>query len=173
MRKQLCVATAFVILFVVASPLAAANQFYVGIKGGLMKPDAGGYDDAVNAAVLLGFEFLDLDVGSIAIEGEYTETISEGDATFGGIRGDWDIETYAIYGVFRTRGTLFFKGKIGYLHEDVSSTVGGFGATGSDSGLSLGIGGGLRIGYYGSVELEYTIIEEDVGFLSLGFNYYF
>jgi len=123
MRKQLCVATAFVILFVVASPLAAANQFYVGIKGGIMKPDAGGYDDAVNGAVLLGFEFLDLDVGSIAIEGEYTETISEGDATFRGIRGEWDIETYAIYGVFRTRGTLFFKGKIGYLHEDVSSTV--------------------------------------------------
>ena len=173
MRKQLCVATALVILFLVASPLAAANQFYVGFKGGLMKPDAGGYDDAVNGAVLLGFEFLDLDVGSIAIEGEYTDTVSEGDATFGGIHGEWEIETYAIYGVFRTRGTLFFKGKIGYLHEDVSSTVGGFGATGSDSGLSLGIGAGLRIGNHGSIELEYTIIEEDVDYLSVGLNYYF
>jgi hypothetical protein len=56
------------------------------------------------------------------IEGEYTHTISEGDATFSGIGGEWHIETYAIYGVFRTRGTLFFKGKIGYLHEDVSGT---------------------------------------------------
>ncbi len=107
------------------------------------------------------------------IEGEYTDTVSEGDATFGGIHGEWEIETYAIYGVFRTRGTLFFKGKIGYLHEDVSSTVGGFGATGSDSGLSLGIGAGLRIGHHGSIELEYTIIEEDVDYLSVGLNYYF
>ena len=112
MRKQLCVATAFVILFVVASPLAAANQLYVGIKGGLMKPDAGGYDDAVNGAVLLGFEFLDLDVGSIAIEGEYTETISEGDATFRGIRGEWDIETYAIYGVSVPEAPCFSRGKL-------------------------------------------------------------
>jgi len=172
MKKQICLAAVLLIFFLAAPPLMAADQFYVGIKGGLMRPDAGGYDDAVNAAVLLGLEFLDLDIGSIAIEGEYTDTISEGDATFRGIHGEWDIETYAIYGVFRTRGTLFFKGKIGYLHEDVSSTVGGFAGTGSDSGVSLGIGGGLRIGIYGSFELEYTIIEEDVDFLSLGFNYY-
>ena len=173
MRKQIRLAIVLLIFFLAAPPLMAADQFYVGIKGGLMRPDAGGYDDAGNAAVLLGLEFLDLDIGSIAVEGEYTDTISEGDATFGGIHGEWDIEAYAIYGVFRTQGTLFFKGKIGYLHEKVSSTVGGFGATGSDSGLSLGIGGGLRIGHFGSIELEYTIIEKDVGFLSLGFNYYF
>lgn len=173
MKKQLFLSAVALAFLLLAPTLALANPFYVGLKGGFMRPDASGYDDAINIGVLAGFEFWDLDAGTIGIEGEYTNTVSEGDATFGGISGEWDIETYAIYGVFRTRGTLFFRGKIGYLHEDVSSSVGGFAAVGSDSGLSLGIGGGLKLGYFVDLVLEYTIIEEDVDFLSLAFNYYF
>jgi hypothetical protein len=111
-KKQICLAAALFILFLAARPLMAADQFYVGIKGGLMRPDAGGYDDAVNAAILLGLEFVELDIGSIDIEGEYTDTIFEGDASFQGIHGEWDIETYAIYGVLRTRLLSFSRGKL-------------------------------------------------------------
>jgi len=43
----------------------------------------------------------------------------------------------------------------------------------SDSGLSLGIGVGYQFNNKISTELEYTIIEEDIDFISLGVNYSF
>lgn len=161
-------------LLLATASFAAASSFYVGVKGGLMMSDLDEMDDAVNGGLVLGYAFVDDEhVGSFAVEAEYTNTISKGDVSILGADGEWEVETLALYGVYRSPGTIYVKGKIGVLNEDVSIDVGGIEAAESDTGGSLGIGGGIRIGDRTSLEIEYTIIEEDVDFLSAGLNIHF
>lgn len=56
------------------------------------------------------------------------------------------------------------------LYEDVTINVPAFGVTGSgtDTGLSLGFGVGFDVGNGKKLEIEYTIVESDVNFLSVG-----
>ncbi len=160
------------VLFFLPSAKAADSSWYVGLKAGQMMVDLDGLDDATNGGVLVGYSF-----GDFAIEAEYTTTLSEGDVTILGVPGEWDINTFAVYGVYRSSGNIYFKGKVGFLNEDVSINVNAFGtpisAAGSDSSASLGVGVGWRIPDSNSLELEYTIVEEDIDFLSLGYNYHF
>lgn len=153
-------------LFVAVNVQAAGAKPYVGGKIGLMKPDGGGADDAVNVGVLLGLELHEIPAGSVAIEGELTTTVISGDI---GSNGEWDVTTLAGYGVFRTAGTAFFKGKLGlvYWDADVDGLGGG---SDDDIDLSFGIGGGYKVSDKASLELEYTIIESDLDFLSVGFT---
>jgi hypothetical protein len=153
--------------------MAAESPFYLGLKAGKMMVDPAEFEDATSSGlVFVGYKFSNNPGGSLAIEGEYTNSSSE-NITILGTTGKWDIDTIAVYVAYRTGGDLYFKGKAGYLHEDVSANIAGASISGSDSGLSLGIGAGLKIGKSNALELEYTIVEEDVSFLSLGFNFGF
>lgn len=152
---------------------AADSAFYAGVKVGQMLPDVQGLDNATNAGILIGYNFPKTDYGTFAVEGEYTTTISKGDAKALGLTGDWEVDTTSLYGVYRSAGDLYFKGKVGYLNEDIKVSIAGFSGAGTDSGGSLGIGGGWRFGDAGSIEAEYTIIEQDIDSLSLGVNMHF
>lgn len=145
--------------------LAAGGPFYLGLKVGSMMVDVSGFDDASAVGFVAGYKFFDNAGGSVAIEGEYNDSSS---ADIKGFPAKWDIRTVAVYLAYRSAGDLYFKGKAGYLDEKV--TASGFGTTisGSDSGLSVGVGGGWKMGKQAALELEFTIIEEDVNYLSLG-----
>ena len=67
----------------------------------------------------------------------------------------------------------YLKGKAGILSEDISISGGFVSGGGSDTGLSLGIGAGYRLSDKFDIEFEYTIVEEDIDFISLGLNYSF
>ncbi len=157
-----------VLLVFSAGPLHAA-EFYVGPKLGWMDPDVSGLDAAFNMGALLGVEVVNNDI-RYGAELEATGTVSDGDAPFG---GDWDVTTYAIYGVFKYGATAYFKAKVGYLYEDVSVSIAGFSASGDDSGLSGGAGVGYRFNDLVSLEGEFTVIEQDIFFYSLGVNFHF
>lgn len=170
-RKQLWCAAA--VLVMAASPLSSHAQnfspWYLGLKAGWMDADASNFDEATNLGLYGGYTLHDDASGRFALEGEYTRTISDGDIPGGG----WDIETLAVYGAYRTAGPWFLKIKAGYLDEDISVSAGGSSIAGSDSGFSFGAGAGVRLSNKAAFELEYTVIEEDVNFFSIGYLTHF
>jgi len=169
--KQLWCAAAMLVM--AASPLSSHAQslspWYLGLKAGWMDADASNFDEATNLGLYGGYTLHDDASGRFALEGEYTRTISDGDIPGGG----WDIETLAVYGAYRTAGPWFLKIKAGYLDEDISVSAGGSSIAGSDSGFSFGAGGGVRLSNKAAFELEYTVIEEDVNFFSIGYLTHF
>ena len=96
---------------------------------------------------------------------------TEFDATFADVDIDsyWynsssNLEAYGLYGVYRSSGEAYFKGKAGMVYEKIGSM--------SDTGLSVGVGGGIRLETV-SLEAEFTILEEDANYFSVGVNYHF
>lgn len=153
---------------------AMAEGLYLGAKIGVVDADVSGFDDATNAGVTVGYQFAPVSENiSWALEGEFTTTVSDGDISVFGSNGSWDVDTQALYGVLRIGGDLYGKLRLGYLREDVSASVAGVSADGSDDGVSGGLGAGWRANEQLSVELEYTLVEEDLDFYSVGLNFAF
>lgn len=148
---------------------------YVGIKGGQFQIDINANDSIEDPSALgfvAGFKFNRF----IGLEFERNET---DDADVKGIYSYIDklsITTTALYFVFRTPGDVYFKVKSGILREEVDTSC-AFCFSGDfsedDTGLSLGIGLGFMPTKSISLEAEYTLIEEDVGYLSAGVNFHF
>lgn len=155
-----------------ATAQAADSPLYLGLKAGKVMIDISAYDDANSTGLVLGYKISDNADGSLAVEGEYTKS-STADITVLGIKGEWDVDTLAVYLAYRSGGDLYFKGKVGYLNEDINVNIVGATISGSDSGMSYGVGGGWKLGKKAALELEYTVIEEDANFVSLGVNFNF
>lgn len=139
-----------------------ADEGYIGVKAGPMLIDLEGLDDPMN----LGLFF-----GSSRSGGAF-----EAEITTSGVKGGTDnvdltITTIGAYAVYRTEGDgPFFKIKAGFVNEDVKFEGFGRSVSESDSGSSLGIGFGSR-SRDSLFEVEFTIIEQDVNFLSLGASF--
>jgi hypothetical protein len=158
-----------------AAEPAAASKPYFGIEAGLMMPDASGFDDAVNIGGIIGVPITELKpgaaggiTGSIALEGELTVTLIEGDV--GATNADWDVWTLGGYGVYRSPSSnnLYFKGKLGVVHSDVDVSGGGFSGSDSETDLALGLGLGFKMGGTGRLEFEFTLLD-DLDFLSVAY----
>lgn len=149
------------------------NPLYLGIKIGQMDIDQSGFDTSINFGLLVGYDILRDANGAFSIEAEYTRDISEGDVDIGGVNGDWHIETLAAYGAYRTAGPVYLKARAGYLREDVSVSGINSGVAGKDSGLSYGAGVGYYLNRKSGIEFEYTAIEHDINFFSLGYFTHF
>lgn len=146
---------------------AAMADLYFGVNAGPMMIDGASYDDPVNAGVLIGKEW-GVVAGDIGVQAEFTTTINEG--TYVGFPypyvHDVSISTQAVYGAFRTAGPVYLIAKAGVLREEVE--VGPFSE--DDTGLAGGVGIGFSLGV-AQIELEYTQIEQDVGYASLGVRF--
>lgn len=142
------------------TPIAAAD-WYFGAKAGPMLIDTAGVGDPTNAGVMIGKEW-GVVIGDVGVQGEFTTSTSKG--KYAG--NDVSVDTQAIYGVFRTAGALYLIAKAGMLREDVK--IGGVSST--DSGSSVGLGVGFSLGV-AQLELEYTQVEKDIAFLSLGVRF--
>ena len=136
-----------------------AEGLTFGAKGGPMQLDVAGADDPTNAGVAIGYEF-GVVLGDLGFEGEFTTTVKEG--KIGGL--DLNIDTVAAYATYRTPGFIYLKGRAGYLAWDASQTLG---ETVDDTSASYGIGLGLSLKVI-KFELEYTQIDDDINFVSLG-----
>jgi len=154
-----------------AAPAALAAEgtdqgFYAGLIVGNNSVDVSGadVDDGTSIGLLLGYR-LAANVGIELATGNSEHDFPAVPAC------TMEIDTIGVYGAFRSAGSAYFKGKLGFLSEDVSADC--VGMTASDSGMSYGLGGGIRVGGNGAVELEYTQIEADVSRLSLTALYNF
>lgn len=152
------------------SPL---DHLYYGVKAGFMIPDIGIMGNAINVGGFVGAPITRVAQGTFSGEVEATTSVIKGDINYLGVSGHWGVTTLAGYGVFRTNGPIYFKAKAGYLFENGTFSIAGSPYTygGSDSGASFGVGGGMHLGGGHSIELEYTIIDSDINFLSVGYKF--
>jgi hypothetical protein len=153
------------------------NPLYFTVKGGIVDPDFGGFDNAVNAGVGIGYDLYADRIGRWSVEGEFTTTISDGEVSGG---GDWDADTLALFGVYRgptfEPGNFYFKGKIGVLDQDIKRAGGAPGTTipnADDTAAAFGVGAGWRTDRASALEVEYTIMSDELNFFSVGYVRYF
>ena len=142
----------------------AAGGLYVGGKGGIMMVDVGSGDDPINVGIVVGYAMDPADWGTLAVEGEYTMSVVDGEVSGGGQSVKFDLSTLAVYAAYRSAGSVYGKLKVGFLREEMTI----LGTSGDDTGLSFGGGVGLCFGEALSAEVEYTLIEQDVSFISGG-----
>ena len=160
MRKTL-IFPGFLLIFAVlfAIPLQTfAGGLTFGAKAGPMLLDVSGADDPMNGGVVFGTE-LGIFVGDLAVEGELTRTIDSGD-------DEIEIDTYAAYLAFRTPGPIYFKARGGVLKWELETPI----AEDDDTGTSFGLGVGFSLAII-KLELDYTIIDDDINFLSIGLQF--
>lgn len=147
-----------------------ADPLYFGLKAGAMDVDDT-EDAANNVGVVAGYKLHEDERGAFFAEGEYTRTFSDGDVdvTAGG-SGDYDVETLSAYAGFRSAGQIFWKAKAGVSWWDYA--VDGAPTRGpsedDDISLSFGAGAGWRLNEKTGLEAEYTFIDSDINFLSIG-----
>lgn len=141
------------------------NGVYGGATLGFMNVDVSGVDALVNAGVQVGVHVND----GLAFEAQYTNTIAGGEYSvnygYGSYAYEVEIQTLAAYAVYRSPGQIYFKGRGGFIHETVGSA--------SDTGISAGVGIGFKAGDSAAIELEATLIEQDVSFISASINFGF
>lgn len=156
-------AIALLLLAASAAAQAADQGVYFGIKGGLMDPKESRLDDAINLGGVIGYNIPGVTQlgGPIGIEGDINLSLVKGDVSGG---GDWDVQTFAGYGVYRTGGAAYAKAKVGIAHQRMS--VSGAGEN-DDTSFSYGVGAGLKMGP-GRAEVEYTWLHE-LNFISVAY----
>lgn len=161
------------------SMAADTTGFYLGAKAGSLVIDddaSSKADNATSAGFLIGYK-VPAEGGDIAVEFEMNK--AEVDFVKDGDEAKVDHDTMALYGAYRSEGSFFYKLKLGILKRDLKlddNSVFRFvdGSTSdSDTGLSAGIGGGVRLANNLTIEAEYTLIAEDTNLFSLGVNYNF
>lgn len=153
----LCAAAAF------GNAAAAEFEFYWGAKAGFLDADFPGSEPALNVGGYAGMPLELLGIEGVALEGELTTTAVDGEvATL-----DFSATTLAAYGVWRSPGTWYFKGKAGALYESIDVGSG----SASDTGLSLGVGLGYTLSGGQQLEFELTQVEEDILMLSVGYTF--
>lgn len=161
-------------LLIAMLPFGTARaQYYFGAKAGPVRfdVDTGSVDEPLNIAAVAGYRFsprlgLESELGYTLAEGSYSVDFSSFGA--GTLEEDLTIGTAAVYGTFRAGGgAVYFKSKGGYAYETVKVGPDREGA----GHFSYGIGIGWALGDGSQLEIEYTVIEEDVNFLSVGVNF--
>jgi len=150
-----------VIGLVLASNSLQAQETQIGVKAGKMVAGLSGYDfsDATN----IGFVF-----SGRSFEAEFTTTTTDGE-TEGFFDATWNVTTLAAYGVYRSDSSPYFKLKGGLLYEDVTIDTSFVSVSENDIGLSLGAGIGWNMDSGNKLELEMTMVEADINYISLSF----
>ncbi|NIB42532.1 porin family protein [Pseudomaricurvus alkylphenolicus] len=148
----------FVLAIASSTAFAAdSGEFYLGLKSGTLDVDVSGLDASTPKAAVIGYR-----KGSWGAEFE----ANYADVDYG--YGSADFRSFALYGVYRSEGDFYLKAKAGVLREELKVSF----ASEEETGFSAGIGAGWRLGAV-TLEAEYTIVEEDVNFYSLGANFHF
>jgi len=150
-----------------------AEGGYLGASLGAMDADRSGFDHATNAGVLAGYDLYTLEIFSVALEGELTGTVSDGDLKASGSKGSWDIDTRALYAAFRLGERFYMKVRFGFAWTDVSTDFQGASFKDSDSGVSWGGTAGWMISEHWGVQLDGSLVDTDTTYWNAGILYRF
>ncbi len=168
MRSKLALSGVVALMYGVITPLQAEESFYLGFKGGSVLVDVDGFSGHSAATMVSGYRF-----AWLQLEGQFSNNLSEGSTPTPGVT--WNSAGIGLYGAYRTPGDLFFKVRGGFIDTsiDFHSGTGSVGGTigGGESSGSLSIGGGYRLGEDHWIEIEYTTIQSDLNYVTVG--YYF
>ena len=141
------------------------NKVYLGVKYGLMtaEPDISGADEFEmdNLGIVFGGHINEW----LALELDYTQTVSADKEDFQGNTVKFETDTLGFFLVFKTPGKVYGRARAGYaiIDQDVSTV-------GSDSvyGLAFSLGGGISFSDTLALEAEYTLFPETDEFDRLG-----
>jgi hypothetical protein len=151
----------------------AGSGFYLGPTVGIMDADFSGFDDATGAGVLLGYEFFSREAFYLSAEAEATTTIADGDVKAAGRKGDWDIDSQALYLAARVGNTFYIKVRYGVSWSEISVNFDGSSFSNSDSGGSWGGALGWNLAEHWVVQADGILVDTDVTYWNLGLNYRF
>lgn len=156
------------LLGLAAPAVAEESPLYGGLRIGTLDADFAGSGKATNVGIVFGYD-IDRDRrGTLAIEAEATATLADGSVPGG---GNWDADTIAASAAYRTAGSAYVKAKVGFLRQDVHRSGGPLNA--DDSGIAIGAGGGVRLNSKAMLEIEYTLMSDDLSYVSLGYMTHF
>ncbi len=149
---------------------AASAEMVIGVKAGTADFDVEGSDPALNASLQLAFDIFDIGIADIAVEGEYSTTLSNGEIEMGllGVQ-ELSFQSTGLYLSLRTAGPVYVIARAGYAKNEIEFENGG---TVDDEGTATGVGLGFSMGL--RTELEYTrhkIEDLDINYLTLGFAF--
>ena len=142
---------------------AYADEFNFGVKLLYFEIDIPEVDDPDNVGLVLSYDWAHK-YGALGVEGDFTWTFLEGKIA----DADVEMNTLGVYGTYRNQVTSksgmgpYFKGKAGFAYSDLS--LGN--ETQDELNFSAGFGVGLNMQTV-SVELEYTIIADNVDMVNL------
>jgi opacity protein-like surface antigen len=169
MTKRMHALIGLLAVCVVAPAVAQQSPLFLGLKVGTLDADLSGFRNTEAAGVMLGYDLhADLD-GALALETEFTTTITDG--KIGG--GGWDADTIAAYVAYRTAQSVYVKAKVGILRRDMNRSGGSGANNGTDSDFAYGAGVGWRINGKAALEIEYALLSGDLSFLSLAYVNHF
>ena len=159
---------------VMATGTGEAGTVYVGAHAGkiLLKDNAKDElnEDLYCGGLLVGMDTLDWKQSTLAVEADFSVPLVKGTTVD---YGDWSLWTAGLYGALRVgKEAAFLKLKAGLIYENLD--VEAPGAEGADDmGLSLGLGGGFRLGERVFIEIEAAVIDEKMGYLRGAVGYLF
>jgi hypothetical protein len=155
-------------------------EFYVGVKSGLFLLGKEWINDIYPVGVLLGYGIpTGFKIFGFAFECELNYGLFGGDFVLPGFyhpgEGNTDMWTVALYTVVSISmgDVAYLKAKTGYLYENVITTIDDETDSEDDTGFSFSGGAGFNITDKVRAEAEFTVIQQDVNFISLGVNYSF
>lgn len=160
-------------MLAVCSASVDAGGFYLGASTGAMNADIGGFDPAVNAGVLAGYDVYTKEIIAVSLETEFTTTVSDGDIKIMGTKGAWDINTQAAHVAVRMGKRAYMKVRYGVVHNDISVKIAGFNRSESDTSGSWGGAIGWMFTEHWGVQADGTLVDSDVTYWNLGVKYQF
>ncbi|AFU97998.1 hypothetical protein M5M_03945 [Simiduia agarivorans SA1 = DSM 21679] len=161
------VAFGFVSLLSSAAVLAEDSPYYVGTSA--FAATGGKHIDTIGAGLALQFGYRISP--NWAIEADHHETLqklkySDDTNTFCcGSGPEFDVNTTAVFGVFRTNDDLYFKAKAGFNLQDSNFQ--------NSLAPAFGLGGGYKITPNTHLELEWEKYSSSLDHFSLGIKFSF
>jgi|GEM_PF-3420473 len=130
--RNLIVAT----LLTTLSATVAAEGLYVGAKVGYLNPSLLDTDGTAAASLVLGYELADVVLADVALEGEYTRSLTDGE--YGDNSGDYSFSSIGLFGAVRSGGFLYLRARGGVVQQKFSS--GGTDLDETTPAVGLGLG---------------------------------
>lgn len=122
---------------------AAMAEGYFGV--GVNQANSSTFDSAgINIGLVGGVDMSD----AFAVELDFDTSVTKAKVS----TIETSLQTIGLYGVFRSSGDTYFKGKVGY-HSTTTKTT----ASTTTSALAYGVG----VGFGGGYELEYTSLQPE------------
>lgn len=137
-----------------AAMAQSTNGLMFGGAVGFAKPHGSDND----AAMIIGGRLSKQIQGNVSWEADLNLGLVDGKI---GTNRDWNINSVAAYGVYRTDGDIHLKAKLGLAYWDDDFD--------HDTSLSAGIGIGFRMGR-GVLDVEYTQINSYVDYITVGYS---
>ncbi len=185
MTKYIAIAVLSLVLLIPATSNASRYKFedtrsgglipgkaYLGIKYGLMTIDkpVSGADDVEMDNV--GFTFSGDINEYLALEFEFSTTVSESEQDLLDLGPNLKVssDTFGLFLVGRSRGDVYFKGRVGYTRVAQDISYSGSSISANVYGMAAGLGAGIKLAEGAALEIEYSVYPKTDRFEELGMS---